>query len=52
MNNDLSYYERRTADEMAAAEAATDNRAKAVHVELARRYGERCTSIGNQREQA
>lgn len=48
MNKELKYYERRTADEKAAAEAAPDGRVKAVHLELARRYDERCASLGRE----
>ena len=45
MNADLAYYRRRIAEEAAAAAAASDLRVRAVHLELARRYAERCAAI-------
>lgn len=43
MENDVSYYMRRAAEEGAAA-TATHGRARDVHLELARRYQERVHS--------
>ncbi|HWJ37731.1 MAG TPA: hypothetical protein VNR86_03100 [Sphingomicrobium sp.] len=45
MDADLTYYRRRALDETAAATAATDAMACRIHLELARRYGERCAAI-------
>jgi hypothetical protein len=41
MKADLLYYRRRLAEETAAAAAAPDSKVSAVHLELARIYGER-----------
>lgn len=41
MEADLPYYRRRSAEEKAAAGLATDVRARAIHLELARAYDER-----------
>ena len=45
MNADLTYYRRRSVEETAAARAAHDSRVRAVHLELARRYEERCAMM-------
>lgn len=45
MSADLNYYRRRQAEEAAAAHAAPDPNVGAVHLELARRYGERLMSL-------
>lgn len=45
MKNDLIYYRRRIAEESAAAAAALSPEVGAVHLELARRYGERITAL-------
>lgn len=45
MNADLTYYRRRVLDETAAATAATDATARRIHLELARRYEERCAGL-------
>jgi hypothetical protein len=45
MNADLSYYRRRIAEEAAAAAVAPNSRVRAVHLEFARRYTERCAVI-------
>lgn len=41
MEADLLYYRRRSAEEVAAAEVATDDRARAIHLDLARAYRQR-----------
>lgn len=46
MEADLSYYERRSAEERAAASAAIDAHAREVHLELAQRYDEQVTRLG------
>lgn len=51
MDADLHYYRRRFAEETAAAAAAPDSKISAVHLELARTYGERIGALeanGNQ----
>ena len=45
MEADVVYYRRRTAQETAAAEAAIDRKVRQVHLELARRYGERLSAL-------
>ncbi len=40
MQNDRAYYMRRAAQERSAADHASDNTAKHVHLELERRYRE------------
>jgi len=45
MEADVVYYRRRTAQEMAAAEAAIDRKVRQVHLEMARRYGERLSAL-------
>lgn len=45
MDADLKYYHRRSAEESAAAEAARDSKVREVHLELARRYAERITTL-------
>lgn len=45
MKNDLLYYRRRVAEETAAAAAAPSAAVGAVHLELARRYGERINAL-------
>jgi hypothetical protein len=45
MDADLSYYRRRSVEENAAARAADDSRVRAVHLELARRYEQRCATM-------
>ena len=45
MEADLKYYFRRSAEEKAAAEAARDFKVREVHLELARRYAERISSL-------
>ena len=41
MDNDLSYFMRRAAQERSAATHATDGKARAAHLELAKRYRDR-----------
>lgn len=45
MDADLKYYHRRSAEESAAAEAARDSKVRDIHLELARRYAERITTL-------
>ena len=45
MEADLAYYRRRAAEERSAAEAASDPFVRAVHLDLARRYGEQILAI-------
>jgi hypothetical protein len=45
MEADLKYYHRRSAEESAAAHAASDAKVRDVHLELARRYAERITAL-------
>ena len=45
MEADVAYYKRRTAQETAAANAALDRKVRQVHLELARRYGERISAL-------
>jgi hypothetical protein len=45
MEPDLLYYRRRFAEETAAAAAAPNRRVSAVHLELARTYGERIGAL-------
>ena len=45
MEADLVYYRCRLAEETAAAAAARDSKVSAVHLELARIYGERLGSL-------
>ena len=45
MDADLSYYRRRSMEENGAARAAPDSRVRAVHLELARRYEQRCATM-------
>ncbi|MFL6764010.1 MAG: hypothetical protein ACJ8FO_02305 [Sphingomicrobium sp.] len=49
MEADLVYYRRRSAEEKAAAAAALHPRARAVHLELARRYEERIGELADER---
>jgi hypothetical protein len=46
MEADLSYYERRSAEEASAAAVATDASARDAHLELARRYEEEIARLG------
>lgn len=46
MEADLIYYRRRAAEERGAAESAPDSFVRAVHLELARRYDERISTLG------
>ena len=41
MDTDLVYYRRRSAEETAAATAASDPKVRQIHLELARKYDER-----------
>ncbi len=52
MDADLNYYERRSAEEAAAAALAEDARVREAHLELARRYEQRISSIEAQRRRA
>jgi len=45
METDLVYYRRRSAQETAAAAAARDPKVRQIHLELARRYEERGSSL-------
>lgn len=45
MEADLHYYRRRFAEETAAAAAAPNRKVRAVHLELARTYGERIGAL-------
>lgn len=51
MDADLKYYRRRSAEESAAALAAPNGRVREVHLELARRYGERISALSAATEQ-
>lgn len=52
MQTDLLYYRRRFADERAAAAAAADAKVASVHLELARRYGERIGALESVRRES
>lgn len=45
MEADLHYYQRRLAQETAAAAAASDGKVSAAHLELARSYSERIGTL-------
>lgn len=45
MEAELNYYRRRSVEESKAAEAASDGKARSVHLELGRRYEERISMI-------
>ena len=45
MENDLTYYRRRSAEESARAVAAPDAKVRQVHLDLARGYDDRVTAL-------
>ena len=45
MEADLTYYRRRSAEELAAAAATRNKKVRAVHLDLATRYDERVVSL-------
>jgi hypothetical protein len=52
MKDDLGYYRRRAAEERAAASAASNDRVRAVHLDLAVRYDARAVALAAEQRRA